>query len=456
MSRLTIKRCFHYSALAISLVLFSQASHAIPLIRDPEIEHTLHLYADPIFKVAGLKESSVKIYIVNDSAINAFVAGGANLFIHTGLILQTATPDMLIGVMAHETGHIAGGHLARGAEKLKNAQIGTIVSYVLGAAAAAATGKPEAAAAVITGSQNTVMRNFLAYTRAHEEAADQASLGYLDSLGISADGLVKTFQLLKRGERMHPGSPDPYMKSHPVSAARIEHVRNHVENSKIPSGQYPRSLDMAHKRMVAKLFAFLETPERTMQKYPVSDKSFAARMARAIAYYKMPDIDRSLQEMDGLIAEAKNDPYLHELKGQILFENGLNNEALSSYEKANALLPNHPLILTDLAKVELAQPTPRLSHAISQLEKATRLDNDNSYTWRLLATAQGKAGNLGLSYLALAEEALLKNNPDEALKKADQSINAIKDNKPALLRAEDVKARAREMQRIKKDMESSF
>ena len=337
------------------LCLSGRQADAAPLIRDAEIEHTLHTYADPIFRANGLKPSAIKLFIVNEDTLNAFVAGGANMFINTGLIIASPTPDMLLGVMAHETGHIAGGHLARGGEKLKNAELGTIFTYVLGAAAAAATGKPEAAAAVISGGQTSVARNFFAYTRSHEEAADQSAVNALDKLGISASGMVKVFELLRRHEREKIGRPDPYMLTHPLTSLRIEHIRNHVEQSSIPEGAYPKEYDILHQRMVAKLYGFLQAPEKTFFRYPQSDKSVPARIARAIAYYKMPDVTRAVTEMDSLIAESPNDPFFHELKGQILFENNHPKEALASYRRAVELLPNSPLILVDLARVELAQ-----------------------------------------------------------------------------------------------------
>ncbi len=428
--------------------LITNAAIAVPLIRDAEIEHTLHLYGDPVFKAAGLKPSAVKIFIVQDDALNAYVAGGANMFIHTGLIQATENPGMLIGVMAHETGHIAGGHLAQGTENLKNAQIGTVLSVVLGAAAAAVSKKPEAAAAVITGGQSTVMRNYMAFTRAHEEAADQAALGYLDRLRISSSGLLKTFSLLQRHEREHFNSPDPYTLTHPLSSSRVEHVRNHVEQSQIPEGQFPQEYAMLHKRMVAKLYGFLESPEQTLQKYPIADSGIPARIARAVAYYKMPDIERSLQEMDALLIKSPDDPFFHELKGQILFENNRVTEALASYEKAAKLLPNSALILTDLAKVQLAQSNAgRTSDAIANLEKAALLDNSNPYTWRLLATAYGKSGNMGMSSLALAEEAVLNANPKGALEQVEQALLLLKQGTPAHQRAQDLKALAIELKR---------
>lgn len=427
--------------------LLASTAYAVPLIRDAEIEHTLREYADPIFTTAGLNASAVRIFIVQEDSLNAYVAGGSNLFIHTGLIKATATPDMLIGVIAHETGHIAGGHLAKGTEKLKDAQLGSIFSYVLGAAAAVATRNPEAAAAVIGGSESSLRRNYLAFTRAHEEAADQAALSFLDKLDISASGLVKTFALLQRHEREHIGAPDPYLLTHPLSSARIEHIRHHVETSKIPEGQYPKRFDALHRRMVAKLYGFLESPERTFQKYPLSDKSQATRLARAVAYYKMPDIKKSLAEMDSLLKESPNDPFFHELKGQILFENGHAAEALASYTQAVKLLPDSPLILTDLAKVEISQKEPLFASAILHLEKANTIDNSNPDTWHWLAGAYGKAGSRDLSFLALAEESMLNADYKMALNQVGQALLTLKEGTPARQRALDLKVHAIEMQR---------
>ena len=440
-------------AFFVAIICFlTQEAFAAPLIRDAEIEHTLRLYADPIFRVDGLKPSAVHLFIVEDDSLNSYVAGGANMFIHTGLILQCPTPDMVIGVMAHEAGHIVGGHLAQGSEKLKNAQLGSILTFVLGAAAAAASGNAGVAAAVITGGQGMVGRNFLAFTRAHEEAADQSAIGALDKLNISASGMLKVFEVLRRHEREHSGSPDPYMITHPLTSLRIEHIRDHVDNSKIPEGQYPREFDVLHQRMIAKLYGFLESPEHTLAKYPLSNKSVPARMARAIAYYKMPDLTRSLTEMDALIAESPKDPFFHELKGQILFENNKPKEALSSYDMAVKLLPDSPLLLSDLAKVELAQNNDALlPSAIAHLEKSNLFDDSNATTWRLLSTAYGKMGNIGLSSLALAEEAVLEGDPKMALSQLDQAMPHLQEGSPARQRAQDIRARALDMKREQKE-----
>jgi predicted Zn-dependent protease len=450
-------RILHVLLAACGLVCFSANAFAVPLIRDAEIEHTLRLYADPIFRVDGLKPSAVTIFIVEDDSLNSYVAGGANIFIHTGLLMDCDTPDMVIGVIAHETGHIVGGHLAQGGEKLKDAQMGSILSFVLGAAAAAASGRPEAAAAVITGGQNTVGRNFLAFTRAHEESADQSALGALDKLHISASGLLKTFEMLRRHEREHGGSPDPYLLTHPLTSLRIEHVRDHVETSKIPEGQYPRGFDILHQRMVAKLYGFLEPPEHTMAKYPLSNKSVPARLARAIAYYKLPDTERALAEMNSLIKESPNDPFFHELKGQILFESNHPKEALASYQTAVKLLPDSALILADLAKVEMGQHDPSLyASAVSHLEHSTALDATNAGAWHMLAGAYDKVGNSAMMALSLAEEAILEDDTKMALSQVDQALRKLSPGSPARQRAQDIKAQALDMKRAEKEEQSPF
>jgi predicted Zn-dependent protease len=328
---------------------------------------------------------------------------------------------------------------------------------VLGAAAAVTSGKPEAAAAVITGGQTGIIRNILAFTRANEQAADQAALNTLDKLGISASGMLKTFELLRRNERQRGGNPDPYMITHPLSSERIEHVRNHIKNSKIPEGQYPAKFKEKHERMIAKLFAFLNSPERTMQRYPASNKSVAAQMARAIAYHKMPDIERALAAMRDLQEQLPDDAYLYDLKGQILFENNRAREALTAYQRAAELEPDSPLILLSLAQTEIALELPSLlKSAIAHLEKASRLETANSTIWRQLAIAYGKNGDNALSALALAEEALLTGDAGMAIQQADIAIRSTRENSPPNLRARDIKNHALEMKKAQDEAQEAF
>ncbi len=438
------------SLLAVTLLAFP--AHAVSLIRDAEIEHYLRDLSDPVFKAAGLTPENVRIFIVNNDAINAYVAGGSNIFINTGLLKEMENPGMLIGVIAHETGHISGSHLARGSEKLRGAQLGMILGYVLGAAAVAAGGG-DAGMAVMAGSQNIVQRNILSFSRANEQAADQAAVTTLDKLGISASGMMGTFNVLRRHEQMRVSSiPDPYLMTHPLSRERIEFVRNHLEKSSIPEGQHPRNLDVPHQRMRAKLYAYLELPPRTFARYPAADKSIPARLARAVAWYKIPELTKALAEVDSLIAEKPKDPFLYDLKGQILFENGRIPEAKTTYEKAVALLPDSALLLSSLAETRIATNTAvEIRKAAEELDRSTRIDNSHAKTWHLIATAQGKLGNSGTAHLALAEEAALTNDADSITREAELALKALPAGSPGTLRAEDLKRLAKEMKEAQDD-----
>jgi predicted Zn-dependent protease len=425
---------------------FAQSAKPLTFIRDAEIEQTLRTFSNPIFRAAGLVPENVRIFIVQSDDINAFVAGGQNIFIFTGLIKEMQTPDMLIGVIAHETGHISGGHLARGTEQLKNAQMGAILGFVLGGLAAAAGGGGDAATAVISGSGHLAERGLLIFSRANEQSADQAAVNFLDEVGISAEGMMKTFEVLKRKERQYYGKIDPYAITHPLSNERVVFVRNHVEKSAIPAGKYPAEYNILHERMLAKLYGFMELPPRTFEKYPERDKSVPARMARAIAWHKKAQVTQALKEMDALLKDHPNDGFLHELKGQILFENNRVDEAQKSYERANSLEPDEPLIQTSLAETYISGGgAAALNKATALLEQATRKDNTDGRMWRLLATAYGKLGKLDLSHMALAEESALAQDADGVERNVNQALKTMPKNSPNQLRAEDLRRLAKEL-----------
>lgn len=441
-------RLLYYFSAALLLFTFTVSpARAFSLIRDAEIEHTLRIYSNPILRTAGLQPDNVHIFIVNSDQINAFVAGGANIFLHTGLILASDSPEMLQGVIAHETGHIAGGHLARGAEKFRNAQIGIILSYVLGAAAAVAGGG-EAGAAIMSGGSSILQRTLLAYSRTQEQAADQAALGYLSKLGISSQGMLDLFELLRRQELRRYGQLDPYAITHPLSKERIESVRAHLQTTN--SHSMDEALIEKHARMRAKLFAFLELPPKTFARYPERDKSVAAYLARAVAWMKLPNLEKALNQLDTLQQLKPNDPFIYDLRGQILFENGRIADAREAYAKAIQLRPKDALLLTDFSAVALQTGSEKdIQLAIQKLEYATQLDATNPRAWRLLGTAYGKQRNEGMSRLALAEEGLLIGEPEHALHQVELALTHLPVGAPARLRAEDIKRAAKQMQREK-------
>ncbi len=407
-------------------------------IRDAEIEHTLRSYARPLFRAAGLNGDDVEIYIINSGDLNAFVAGGQRLFMFRGLLERVETPDQLKGVIAHETGHIAGGHLARTQDALKNANIKSIVGMILGLAAAAAGGGG-AGAAVAIGSQDAATKSFLSYSRTQESSADQAAITYLNRTGQSGRGMVEFLDIIGRGEYQPQNTISSYYRSHPVSSERVAALSQRVNAS--PYKDVPPSDEdvIALKRMQAKLFGFTRPLQKTLHKYPVSDNSVEARYARAIGFFRYPDLKKALAEIDSLIAEYPADPYFHELRGQALYENGDILGALPSLETAVTLAPGEPLILSFYGTILNATGDPLDSEkAIAILNESLSYDPNNGQTWDQLAIAYSRTGDTGMLSLASAERSLLEGEYQKAVFHAERAQDFFKIGSPIYLRTQDI------------------
>lgn len=420
-------------------------SGKLSLIRDAETENIIRAYATPLFQAAGLNPGDVRIHLVNDRSLNAFVAGGQRLFINTGLILQSAHSGQLIGVIAHEVGHISGGHLSRMEEEMRKASAQQILAMILGGAAAIGTGRGDAGAAVIMGGASTAMRGFLAFSRTQESAADAAALQFLDRTRQSAQGLLEFMQTLEKQDPRTPDRQDPYLRTHPLSRERIEVMLQHVAASPYSAAPPSTAFENMHQRMKAKLYAFLNPLGHTLRQYPERDKSMVARYARAIAYYRVPQLDKALPLIDELIRERPDDPYFHELKGQMLFENGRGAEAVGPYQTAVRLLPDSGLLKGDLARVQIESQDPALLEpAIANLNTALREDRAQPFYWRQLAIAHGRKGDMAESSLALAEEAMLLNRKNEARYHAGRAEQLLPRGSPGWLQAQDILESARE------------
>lgn len=409
------------------------------LIRDEEIERTLRAYATPIFTSAGLDADAVHIYIVNDDSINAFVAGGSNIFIHTGLLLAADTPDMVIGVLAHETGHISGGHLVRGAQAAEQASAGALLSYVLAGVAGVATKSSDVGAAVLTAGNQIAERSLYAYTRTQEEAADQAALSFLDNNHLSAQGMLDMFKKLRMLEKLHMDGQNPYLSTHPLTQDRMVHIRNHVEETESAQTAAPQEFIERHARMLGKLRGFLNRPEETFAAYPKENNSVEAHYARAVAYYKQSDLPNALAEIDDLITQSPSDPYFIELKAQMLYEHGQLAEATVFYRKAVELLPDSALIRTALGASMLGSGKEAdTEDAVTQLKKALELEPRYIDAWRQLAGAYNRQKKTGLYHLALAEENYLLGKNEEVTKYSQQAAGELPGNSPSWYRAKDL------------------
>jgi len=422
-------------------VCFSPATLAarqISFIRDTEIESTLRAFAVPLFEAAHLDSQAVRIYLVNDRQINAFVAGGQNLFFNTGLITRAENAGQVIGVIAHEIGHIEGGHLARMHDALERGTAESILSVVLGAAAAAA-GRPDVGTAVIAGGQNVALRNFLHYTRTQEGAADSAAMRYLDATHQSARPLLDFFEILGGQELLSPTRQDPYLRTHPLTSDRISAMSAFVSRSPNSDVQPNPEYERLFVRIKAKLQAFLDDPAITLRRYRANDNRIEAQYARAIALHRANRFQESIEVIDLLLKDYPADPYFSELKGQLLFETAHPEEALQPYRMAVELIPDAPLIRIELARVLLALGEPKdISDAVGNLRIAVLREPNRPYAWRQFAIALGRDGQMGESALALAEEALLQGRKPEAKFQAGKAQKILPDSSPGWLRAQDI------------------
>lgn len=413
-------------------------AQGVSLIRDAEIERYIRAYATPIWEVAGLDPTAVRIHLVNDKSLNAFVAGGQRIFVFTGLILASADPTQIIGVLAHETGHITGGHLARFQDGLKGATTISILSLILGAAAIAA-GQGDAGAAILTSSGEFATRSFLTYSRTQEASADQAGLSFLTASGQSGHGLIGFFEYLGDQEALLTTNKDPYVRSHPLTEDRVARLRELARAS--PHWNKPASPEFVDMlaRTKAKLHGFLTHPSRVFRLYPIGKPSRYGAYARAVAYHRQGFTEKAVAEVDLLIARLPADPYFHELKGQILFESGKVRESIEPYRQAVRYGPDEPLLRVSLAQSILATEDPKLTaEAVENLEVANRYEGNNSFSWHQLALAYNSQGNEAMAALATAERYAIIGHAPDALKQAKFAVKNLEPETPQWYRAQDL------------------
>jgi predicted Zn-dependent protease len=413
-------------------------------IRDTEIENSIRVYVAPLFKVAGLDPSAVSIHIINDSGLNAFVAGGQRIFIHTGLLMKTQTPGEVIGVLAHEIGHISGAHLSKKQKNLENANNQSIIAMVLGGAAALASGSADPLVAGILAKQTVGQQSFLTYNRSMEQSADQAALRFLEATGQSAQGLYNFLKLLLEQNKIYSAGGNPYSRSHPLSINRLLHVKEHLRKSPFSQSKTTEMLDSMHRRMRGKLKGFINSPEQTLREYVPRNRDVGARYARAIALSKLQETDAAIAIIEELIAESPEDPFFYELKGELLVDGGRTQEAIEPFKKALEILPWAALIKVSLAQIQLTNNNMAdLKIARDNLKQALRYEPELTGAWRLLATAEGRLGNAGGASLALAEEALLRGNSGGALSHVKRAIAVLPSGSPSWYRAQDIKSAAK-------------
>lgn len=431
--------------LCVSLIAVSGAFTATvtdveaqSLLRDTEIETVLEEFTTPLLGAAGLNSDNVDIYIVNDPSLNAFVTRGQNIFLHSGLILQSDTPNQLKGVIAHEAGHIADGRIARNDYGNRSAYGAMLIAAGLGLAAILA-GEGGAGALILGGSQQFGQFEALSYSRVGESVADQYAAQYLERTGQSGEGLIQFFEKFRYQEVFSIARRYPYFRSHPLSSDRIDNLREVVDESPHRDAIDPE-LDMKALAMIkAKLRGFLDAPQQVFRQYPETDQSDEARYARSVAYFKGADLRSAIREIDTLIADFPQNPFFYELKAQMLFESGKGSEAIAPARKALELLPDASLLQIALAQALLEDPdTSMTNKAIVLLKSALQNEPDNSSAWYYLSQAYGKLGNEPLAKYAIAEQAFAVGNLNRARSFAERAQRDMSPNTPQYRRAADI------------------
>lgn len=433
---------FAYRLLISALFAFNLALVAQPqgLIRDAEIESILREWTDPILEVAGLNPEDVELYIIQDKTLNAFVANGARIHLHTGLLIAAETPGQIKGVIGHEICHIACGHTVTRSRAQRTAMGPALVSIGLGVLAMA-SGSGEAGAALFASAQQFAALNFFIHTRAEEATADAAAVEYLSQLGESPAGIVEFFENFRYQEILSDTRRDPYFRVHPIAASRIRTTRQLAEETGLMDVPPTQRAQDQYVMMRAKLIGFLEPTQRTYQLYPMSDQSQPARYARSIAAMQAADVKEALREVKLLIDNDPENPYFHELHGQILFESGRVADSVEPHAKSLEYAPTEPLFYINYAR-SLSARGEEGDYEKSEIALSRALDYepDNSFAWAQLAFTMERLGRRSEAELATAEAAYHIGNLPRANAFARRAIIGLKKDTPLWHRADDIVA----------------
>jgi predicted Zn-dependent protease len=418
-----------------------------PVIRDTEAEQLLRDYTRPILRAAGMEKQNIQMVIINESAFNAFVADGRRIFVNHGAMMQSETPNQIIGVLAHETGHLAGGHLSKLREQLAQAQTQMIIAMLLGAGALVAgsrggnanSGLANVGAAAVAGPQEMIRRTLLSYVRQQEENADRAGVKFLTATGQSARGMYETFKRFTNESLFAARGSDPYVQSHPMPAERVAALEELARTSPYWDKKDDPALQLRHDMVRAKISAFMERQDTVYRRYPLSNDSLPARYARAIATYRHGDLRSAVAQIDALIQQQPSNPYFYELRGQALLEGGKPVEAIAPLRKAVQLSNNAPLIEMLLGQALVASDNKAYTEeAIAILRAAVARETEAPLGYTQLAMAYGRKGDYAQADLASAQAAFLRGDNKTARDLASRAKTRFAIGTPGWVKADDI------------------
>ena len=424
---------------ALSLAFWAQPAMAQQILRDAETEALLREMSRPLIVAAGLQPENVRIVLIHDSEINAFVAGGQIVYIHSGLLTSAENANEVQGVIAHELGHVTGGHMIRMNDGVQQAT-GIMIATMLLGAAAIAMGGGEAGMGIIAAGQQAAMGRFLAFSRIQENSADQAGLTYLSRAGISGRGSLAFFRRLQNLEyRLAIPQDNGYARTHPLTGERIARLETAYQADPAWDHRTDPALEERFQRVRAKLMGYVDEPVRVLQRFPESNRAIPARYARAYAYHKSAHPEEAMAEIEALLAVRPNDPYFLELKGQVLLESGHPREALAALRESVAIAPNEPLIAGLLGHALISTEDPaNFDEAKQVLRRAVARDNDNPFAWYQLGIVYDREGDEARAALATAERYNLQGQPALALPNAERAMMGIPVGTPDWIRAQDI------------------
>lgn len=441
---------FQKTLLALIISAFATVASAQGLIRDAEIERSLRQLSKPLLQKAGIAPNSVRIYIVSDNRMNAFVAGGNNIFVHSGLVKRLKSAAQLQAVLAHEIAHLAAGHQTQRSTSFANSKTAAGLGALLGVAAAAA-GAPQAGIGLAAGTNSASQRSFFANTRSQETVADKLGTRYMAQAGIDPKAAIEVMNIFRGQELTTARNQDPYVRTHPLNSERIASLKAQTKAYKVAKNINQAASQYWYGRMKAKFNGFTNSPSATLRRVKKNDKSEIATLTRAIAYHRKPDLKKATVEIDRLLKMRPNDPYYWELNGDFLLDNGNAKSAASAYRKAVTLAPKEPLILAGLGRALNAINTPSSNkEALRVLKSSYARDPRNSRMLRELGVAYARAGQKGNASVALAESYAIRRNFKLASVHAKRAQTILAPGTSGYLKAQDILNAAQRLNKRKR------